>query len=98
MGGPSGQDLHSPSWPRGFPLDHILKPCNYSLVPGNASQIAVLQSLADHDPDVDGIFRLTRGVPWDFDSGKRNTLVMPKGTLAPWNAQVCHPVGNQQAG
>lgn len=36
-----------PVWPRGFPLDVIRKPCSYSLVPGKASSIAVLQSLAD---------------------------------------------------
>jgi len=77
-----------PAWPRGFPLDHIRKPCNYSLGPGGVSSIAVVQSLADNDPDVDGIFRLTRGVPFNFDANSRHTIIVPAGTLTPWNAQV----------
>lgn len=77
-----------PAWPRGFPLDHIHNPCNYSLGPGSVSSIAVVQSLADNDPDVDGIFRLTRGVPFNFDVNSRHTIIVPAGTLTPWNAQV----------
>jgi hypothetical protein len=78
------------AWPRGFPLDLIRKPCNYTLVPGEATanSIAVLQSLADNDPDVDGIFRLTRGVPFNFDRGVRHTIAVPQGAMTPWNAQV----------
>jgi hypothetical protein len=75
-------------WPRGFPHDLITKPCDYSLVPSKAASIAVVQSLADNDPDVDGIFRLTRGVPFNFDRGVRHTIAVPQGTMTPWNAQV----------
>lgn len=76
------------AWPRGFPLDLIRKPCNYSLVPGRVTSIAVVQSLADNDPDVDGIFRLTRGVPFDFEASVKHSIAVPQGTLTPWNAQV----------
>jgi hypothetical protein len=76
------------SWPRGFPLQLILQPCDATLLPGDMSSVMVVQALADHDPDVDGIFRLTRGVPFDFDPSSERTLVLPQGTLAPWNAHV----------
>lgn len=89
MGDPSAADSKvPPTWPRGFPLHLIRKPCNHSLVPDRPDQVAVVQSLADNDPDVDGIFRLTRGVPFNFHPGSKHTLVLPRGTLTPWNAQV----------
>jgi hypothetical protein len=54
------------------------------------STVAVLQSLADHEPDVDGIYRLTRNTPMMFDSSRVQTkaLVIPHGTLSPYNAQA----------
>ena len=89
MGDPSTETPATPpAWPRGFPLDLIRSPCRHKLVASNTSRVAVLQSLADHDPDVDAIYRLTRGVPFSFRDGSRKTLIMPNGTLTPWNAQV----------
>lgn len=89
MGGPSAADPRlPPEWPRGFPLDLLHKQCNVTLTPGDATQVAVVQSLADHDPDVDGIFRLTRGVPMHFDPSSKRTLVVPPNVMTPWNAQV----------
>lgn len=89
MGDPSAATAGvPPAWPRGFPLQLIRQPCNTSLHPGDASRVAVVQSLADTDPDVDGIFRLTRGVPFKFWDDQHRTLVIPHGTLTPWNAQV----------
>lgn len=88
MGGPSAADPHMPAeWPRGFPLELLQERCNVTLTAGDASQVAVVQSLADNDPDVDAIFRLTRGVPMHFANSKR-TLVVPANVLTPWNAQV----------
>jgi hypothetical protein len=80
-----------PPWPRGLPLGLIRQPCNVTLEPAGGatiSAVAVVQSLADHDPDVDAIFRLTRGVPFDFDPANKKSLIIPQGTLAPWNAQA----------
>jgi hypothetical protein len=89
MGGPSAADPRlPPEWPRGFPLELLQKQCNVKLTSGDASRVAVLQSLADNDPDVDGIFRLTRGVPMHFDANSRRTLVVPANVTTPWNAQV----------
>ena len=80
-----------PMWPRGYPLNSIKTLCNYTLVQGgNLSEVAVFQSLADHEPDVDGIFRLTRPVPMYFDASgdSKSTLILPAGVFSPFNAQA----------
>jgi hypothetical protein len=50
----------------------------------------VLQSLAGHDPDVDAIYRLTQPLPLNFDAqgGEKLVVLLPKRTLAPYNAQA----------
>lgn len=59
------------SWPRGFPLEAI-KDNRTRELPLRAQawpfrRVGVLQSLADHDPDVDGIYRLTQPqLPFSF--------------------------------
>lgn len=77
------------AWPRGLPLLAVKQPCKHELVPTNSSStVAVLQSLADHEPDVDGIFRLTRTIPFTFNTSSKHSLIIPRGTLTPWNAQA----------
>ena len=82
-----------PSWPRGLPLDDIKVP-NCSDTPLHtvnlkASSIGVLQSLADYQPDVDAIFRLTMPVPFFFNRPKENKhLMIPRGHFTPYNAQA----------
>ena len=66
-------------------------------VPGGASpaglsspaalSIGALQLLADHDPDVDAIFRLSRRLPVAFGE-RRDVLALPAGVMAPMNAQA----------
>ena len=52
-----------------------------------ASTIAVHQSLANHDPDVDAVYRMTRELPIYFQ--RRGAKVLPpRGTFVPWNAQA----------
>jgi hypothetical protein len=88
MGGPTYRASKlPPSWPRGFPLDLIRSPCVPSLNPGNASEVAVVQSLADWDPDIDAVHRLTRPLPISFKHNA-DTLILSTGVMAPWNAQV----------
>lgn len=77
-------------WPRGQSLQWINDPLTYKaeIVPAESSfrQTAVVQSLANHDPDVDAIYRMTRRLPITFT--KSNTIVIPpRGTFTPWNAQ-----------
>ena len=82
-----------PSWPRGLPLDDIKVPncSNTSLHTRTlkAKSIGVLQSLAEYQPDVDAIFRLTMPIPFFFNKPEDNKhLMIPKGTLTPYNAQA----------
>ena len=60
----------SSAWPRGFPLDQVLEPAtrtsSFVARGRSARSISVVQSFADNDPDVDGIFRLTQPLPFSF--------------------------------
>jgi hypothetical protein len=90
MGAPT-----KPSWPRGYPLDHIkdvddgkvsvnLKSVNVKL-----AEVAVVQSLANHDPDMDAIYRLTMPLPFDFTTDpNKKYLMIPTSTYSPYNAQA----------
>lgn len=61
----------SPCWPRGFPLDALQQQQQHQLEKvGDVEKFAVLQSLADVQPDVDAMFRLTHKTPFVFDKGK----------------------------
>ncbi|QPH38356.1 STELLO glycosyltransferase family protein [Pedobacter endophyticus] len=73
-------------WPRGLPLKLITT--KYSLeeaVNEKKSNVGVWQGLADEDPDVDAIYRLTSDEPCYFN--KRKPVVLSKGTLCPYNSQ-----------
>lgn len=73
-------------WPRGLPLDRILQPESIPQAERDGSvEIGVWQGLADGDPDVDAIYRLTNNQPCYFDD--RLPLVLDEGTLCPFNSQ-----------
>lgn len=78
-------------WPRGFPLEfiHDDETFNVSLVPTdqNQTKIAIYQSSADIDPDVDAIYRMTGVLPVRF-SRYDTILAVPPGVFSPWNAQA----------
>lgn len=73
-------------WPRGLPLNAINKSINLerkmSIKP---CRVGVWQGLADEDPDVDAIYRLTNNTPCYFN--ERKPLVLGKGTVSPFNTQ-----------
>lgn len=73
-------------WPRGLPLRLILKDFHLTkcINKRNAS-VGIWQGLADEDPDVDAIYRLTDDTPTYFDS--RDPLVLPKEVVSPFNSQ-----------
>ena len=75
-------------WPRGFPLTHITAP-EACIDPRNLSprsvRIGVWQALADEDPDVDAIYRLTSNRPCRFDA--HPPVVLPPKTFSPFNSQ-----------
>ncbi|KAL0026136.1 hypothetical protein WJX79_003582 [Trebouxia sp. C0005] len=72
-------------WPRGFPLEDIVKPSPQSFVRDIARPL-IQQSLADVDPDVDAIHRLTQPLGITFDSAAFSVL-LPGGSFCPFNSQ-----------
>jgi len=79
-----------PVWPRGFPLEFIQE-AETAGRPASAEaelgRVAVFQSLADHNPDVDAIYRMTRRLPLYFGAHHK-VVALPAGTYAPLNAQA----------
>jgi hypothetical protein len=77
------------TWPRGYPLEAIGDPHVNNL--HRASVVpAVQQGLANGDPDMDAIFRLTRkprDKRIDFSFKQVEPIALPKGSFGPFNAQ-----------
>ncbi len=81
------------SWPRGVLLSDIKEPLsnNSTLrsVTVKRKSIAVLQSLADNQPDVDAIYRITMPMPFSFRQiHETKPLLIPTAVLTPYNAQA----------
>lgn len=72
-------------WPRGFPLPHVCDLFDAARTVPQPSTVGVWQGLADEDPDVDAIFRLTRGGRTTFNPGK--PIVLARGSVCPFNSQ-----------
>ena len=75
-------------WPRGFPLNRICDPAA-RLAAGSLQtaqvRIGIWQGLADKDPDVDAIYRMTVNTPCYFDA--KSPVVLNTGTVSPFNSQ-----------
>ncbi len=71
-------------WPRGFALENIL-----DTLPDLENQLLVdcpiQQGLADENPDVDAIYRLTLPLPIMFD--KANNIALGNKSYCPFNSQ-----------
>ena len=81
-------------WPRGFPLDYVQSRQTYNRSV-RVAQLdrapAVQQFLADEDPDVDAIFRLTRPLPCSFagqEPERPEAMAIPPEFFTPYNAQA----------
>lgn len=75
-------------WPRGLPLHRVLaldSELDSDACQPQDARVGVWQGLADGDPDVDAIYRLTVGESCVFDS--RAPLVLAPGTWSPFNSQ-----------
>lgn len=74
-------------WPRGLPLHKIVadNPAAFENLTGKNTAIGVWQGLADEDPDVDAIYRLTSNQPCYFNDNP--PCFLGKGTLTPFNTQ-----------
>ncbi|VDI13997.1 Hypothetical predicted protein [Mytilus galloprovincialis] len=47
-----------------------------------------MQALANEQPDVDAIYRLTRKVPFNFSNTNKRALLIPRHSYTPFNAQA----------
>lgn len=72
-------------WPRGLPLHLINKVQPINNIENGNYKIGVWQGLADKDPDVDAIYRLTSDIECCFH--ERDPLVLQPGTFSPFNTQ-----------
>jgi hypothetical protein len=72
-------------WPRGFPLEYVLAPHNRS-AHSQKCKIGVWQQLADDNPDVDAIYRLTHKFSAiRFD--RQKNIALDKHVYCPFNSQ-----------
>ena len=73
-------------WARGLPLNLINKQFEIEKdLSSKNCKVGIWQGLADEDPDVDAIYRLTDDTPCYFD--EREPVVLSKGTISPFNTQ-----------
>ncbi len=71
-------------WPRGFPIEMLAN--RPTILSKEETIIApIQQGLADENPDVDAIFRMTRSLPVNFDS--KQPVALGKNTWCPFNSQ-----------
>lgn len=73
-------------WPRGFPLHEINLP-NSSKLLSTYVRASVIQGLADKDPDVDAIFRLTQASGEFTFKNTEQSYALPPGIFCPFNSQ-----------
>lgn len=73
-------------WPRGLPLKQIAKSTvRLENVSRKSAHVGVWQALADEDPDVDAIYRLTSNEACLFE--EKPPYVLGKNTISPFNSQ-----------
>jgi len=72
-------------WPRGFPLEYVLTSHKSNANYQNC-HIGVWQQLADGNPDVDAIYRLTQELP-DIHFDKHKNITLDKQVYCPFNSQ-----------
>jgi STELLO glycosyltransferases len=71
-------------WPRGFALEHILDSVPQFEAKG-ITNCPIQQGLADKNPDVDALYRLTQPLPIDFD--KNDSIALGNNSICPFNSQ-----------
>lgn len=81
------------SWARGFPLEHIQDKSTLGTVVTSKNvpmqNVGVIQYLANVNPDVDAVHRLTKPLPMGFsDDSTSSPIRVPPNTAAPYNAQA----------
>jgi hypothetical protein len=72
-------------WPRGFPLENVLEKNPQPKVSTKKFNTPIIQGLADENPDVDAIYRMTQKLPIRFEN--KSPLVLGEGSWCPFNSQ-----------
>lgn len=73
-------------WPRGFPLEHLKEEISLLETLNEAEcDCPIQQGLADDNPDVDAVYRLTLPLPQSFQ--KDHQIALTKGSWCPFNSQ-----------
>lgn len=76
-------------WPRGFPLENLQsKQTALSSLKEGVTTCPIQQGLADENPDVDAVYRLTYPLPLNFEIKAR--LALGKNAWSPFNSQNTH--------
>lgn len=78
-------------WPRGFPLAMLRSAASAGpLITGSQVINApfVMQAVADGDPDVDAVYRLSASDRSDITFDQAEPLVLPAGAWTPFNSQA----------
>jgi hypothetical protein len=71
-------------WPRGFPLEKLTHQNNASGTPASVHS-PIQQGLADENPDVDAVYRMTMQLPVSFEN--RKPVALGKNCWCPFNSQ-----------
>ena len=74
-------------WPRGYPLRHIKKASSipHEKISNQEVKVGIWQGLANEDPDVDAVYRLTSDQLCIFEDN--GPYVLDRGTVTPINSQ-----------
>lgn len=73
-------------WPRGYPMEHLKKvPPEFDNLERKKVFCPIQQGLADENPDVDAVYRLTYPLPFSFN--KNHSVALGKGSWCPFNSQ-----------
>jgi hypothetical protein len=72
-------------WPRGFSLEHILNGKKGEVQKEQMFNCPIQQGLADENPDVDAMYRLSYPLPINFKPDLK--YVLDKNTWCPFNSQ-----------
>ena len=72
-------------WPRGFPLEYIQSKKLKKAAKTTKVACPIQQGLANGDPDVDAIYRLTGDLPFSFENSE--PLILGVSCWSPFNSQ-----------
>lgn len=72
-------------WPRGLPLQKVQGASRPALSAPAPTECLIQQGLANGDPDVDAVYRMTQPLPVNFND--RASVVLAAGTWCPFNTQ-----------